>query len=89
MLQDMSRAEDRRHFEISELQRSVAFRATVIERLRATLDRKPARRLPETWREYERRCASARVVTECAIEREERARAFEAAELARLAPAAA
>ena len=83
MLHNMSHADDRHHFIVSELRRSIDFRAVVIERLRVIIDSKPARRLPETCRDYERRCASARITTECAIEREERARAFEVAELAR------
>jgi hypothetical protein len=78
----MSHADDRRHFIVSELRRSIDFRATVIARLRIALDRKPARWLPETCHDYERRCTSARVTTEAAIEREERARALEFAELA-------
>ena len=78
-----TRESDRRIFHRLELERSIAFRATVITRLRANLSREPARFQPETENNYRKRCAGVRVSTECQIEREERLRAYEIAELAR------
>jgi hypothetical protein len=78
-----SRESDRRTFNLLELERSIAFRATVIARLRASLSREPARFQPETESNYRKRCVSARVSIESKIEQEERLRAFEIAELAR------